>query len=115
MKSFSRTERISALLQRNLSDILHKEIKDPRLEQITITHVKVSNDLKHARVFFCHSGKNRTKEEIIEGLNSAKGYMKRVLAKNLDLRYMPELNFNYDESFDYAQRIDLELRKLNLG
>jgi ribosome-binding factor A len=106
MKPFVRSDRVSGQIQKVLSEILLKKIKDPRLEAATITSVKMSRDLKFARVYFVTSGGKESMEEAIEGFKSALGYVKRKLAAQLGLRYMPELRFFYDDSFDYGSHID---------
>ena len=106
MKPFARSDRVSGQIQKVLSDILLKKIKDPRLEAATITSVKMSRDLKFARVYFVTPGGKESMEEAVEGFKSALGYLKRKLAASLKLRYMPELRFFYDDSFDYASHIE---------
>jgi ribosome-binding factor A len=106
MKPFARSDRVSGQVQKVLSDILLKKIKDPRLETATITSVKMSRDLKFARVYFVTSGGKERVKEAAEGFKSALGYVKRKLASQLGLRYMPELRFFYDDSFDYGSHID---------
>ena len=106
MKPFARSDRVSGQVQKVLSDILLKKIKDPRLETATITSVKMSRDLKFARVYFVTSGGKERVKEAAEGFKSALGYVKRNLASQLGLRYMPELRFFYDDSFDYGSHID---------
>ena len=106
MKPFARSDRVSGQIQKVLSDILLKNIKDPRLKGTTITHVKMSRDLKYARVYFITSGGKERMEEAGLGFKSALGYVKRKLAAQLGLRYMPELRFFYDDSFDYGSHID---------
>ncbi len=112
MKPFSRAERVGGLLHEVLSDVLKKEIKDPRLEMITITAIKMSGDLKHAKIFFTTSGNPDAKNDAIEGFNSAAGYLKKKLARQLGLRFMPALQFYYDESFDYGAHIDEVLKSI---
>lgn len=106
MKPFARSDRVSGQIQKALSDLLIKKIKDPRLETAIVTGVKMSRDLKFARVYFVTSGGKESMEEAIEGFKSAFGYVKRKLAAQLGLRYMPELRFFYDDSFDYGSHID---------
>ncbi|MBW2603328.1 MAG: 30S ribosome-binding factor RbfA [Deltaproteobacteria bacterium] len=106
MKPFARSDRVSGQIQKVLSDILLRKIKDPRLEAATITSVKMSRDLKFARVYFVTSGGKESTKEAIEGFKCALGYVKRKLAAQLGLRYMPELRFFYDDSFDYGSHID---------
>ena len=112
MKLFSRADRVAGQIQKILSEILIKDIKDPRLDMATITGVKMSRDLKLARIYFTISGSNKSAEDASKGFKSAAGYLKRTLASQLGLRYMPDLAFFYDESFDYGARIDTLLRNL---
>ncbi len=116
MKPFKRADRVSGQIQKALSDLLHKNIKDPRLELVTITGVKMTKDLRLARIYFTITDSNNKKqeEEAIKGFNSALGYIKRTLAQQLGLRYMPDLRFHYDQSFDYGSRIDSVLKELKI-
>ncbi|MCJ7618066.1 MAG: 30S ribosome-binding factor RbfA [Desulfobacterales bacterium] len=109
MKSFPRSDRIGDHIQRVLSDLLQKDIKDPRLEMVIITDVKLSHDLRKASIYFTTSARKNI-DRAMEGFKSAHGYVKRILAGHLGLRYMPDIEFLYDESFDYASRIDKLLK-----
>ena len=111
MIPFSRADRIGGLIQKILCDILKKEIRDPRLKMTTITGVTVTSDLKLARIYFTTANSKQKKEAATIAFNSARGYIKRTLAHALDLKYMPDIVFCYDESLDYAAHID-ELIKL---
>ena len=106
MSPFSRADRVGGLIQKVLSNILNKNIRDPRLKMATITSVKVSRDLKQARIYFTASGGIQKKGDTIEGFNSAHGFIKRTLAHELELKYMPHLKFFYDESIEYGAHID---------
>jgi len=106
MKPFRRSDRVGGLIQKTLSQILKKNIKDPRLEGIMITGVKMTPDLKLARIYFSVFGEKVTGEIALEALNRARGFVKHSLGRQIELRYMPELEFFYDESFDYGERID---------
>lgn len=112
MKPFSRADRVGELIQQVLAEVLTKSIKDPRLKMATISGVKMSKDLKIARIYFAVSGGQKKIDNALIGFNSAMGYIKRVLASELELRYMPELKFFYDESFDYGARIESLLKSL---
>jgi ribosome-binding factor A len=112
MTPFSRAERVSGLIQEVLSDLLKKRIHDPRLQMATITKVKMSADLKLARIYFTIYGDRKKSEDAANGFDSARGFIKRNLARRLGLRYMPELKFFYDESFDYGLHIDKLLKKI---
>ena len=118
MKPFARTDRVSGQIQKNLSDILRKNISDPRLAPVTITGVKMSKDLRLAYIYFSVSGevvdskRKQMAQEAEKGFESAFGYIKRTLAGQLGLRYMPDLRFHYDQSFDYGDRIELVLKNI---
>lgn len=112
MKAFERSERVSGLIKKVLSDLLQKGIKDPRLKTITITGVKTSSDLRISRIYYITSDDKNSKEAAAAGFRNALGYIKRILAGELGLRYMPELRFYYDESFDYGSHIDELLKSL---
>lgn len=114
MKPYARSERVSGHIQKVLSDLLRKNVKDPRLEMAIITGVKVSRDLRVARVYFTASGGKNRRREAVEGFKSAVGYVKRALAQQLGLRYMPDVKFLYDESFDYGSNIDKVLKSICL-
>ncbi|MGD2024294.1 MAG: 30S ribosome-binding factor RbfA [Desulfobacterales bacterium] len=106
MIPFARSDRVSGLIQKVLSEILQKDIKDPRLKMATITGVEVSRDLKLARVYFTTPDGEQKKDAAIKGFNSARGYIKRILAHELDLKYMPDIKFFYDASIEYGAHID---------
>ena len=105
MTHAKRSDRISVLIRRELSDILATKIKDPRLRLVTITGVSLTDDLRSARVYFCVLEDER-KESVLAGLDSAAGYFKRELGDRLALRYTPELRFIFDESFDRADSLN---------
>ena len=110
MIPFARSERVSGLIQKVLSEILHKDIKDPRLKMATITGVEVSRDLRLARIYFTTPDGDQKKDAAVKGFNSARGFIKRILANELDLKYMPDIKFFYDESLDYGSHIDSLIR-----
>lgn len=105
-----RKDRIASLLTREISGIIEHEIKDPRLGFITVTKVVVSSDLKTAIIYF--SSLN-DKSEGLETLNRAKGYIKSNLAKRIRLRFIPNLEFRIDNSYEYGEKIDTLLEKIN--
>ena len=112
MTSFARADRVSGLIQETLSDLLKKRIHDPRLQRATITKVKMSADLKLARIYFAIYGDDKKSEDAAKGFESARGFIKRILARKLGLRYMPDLKFFYDDSLDYGSHIDQLLEKI---
>ncbi|MCF8111542.1 MAG: 30S ribosome-binding factor RbfA [Desulfobacteraceae bacterium] len=113
MKPYGRAERVGGLIQQVLSEILNKSIKDPRLRSVSITGVKMSADLKLAKIYFVTSGHFSTRQEASAGFAKARGYIRHSLAEELELRYMPELKFFYDESIEYADRINGVIKRLH--
>jgi ribosome-binding factor A len=113
MTPFSRADRVSGLVQEVLSELLKKRIHDPRLAMTTITRVKMSRDLKIARIYFTIYGDSQKSEAAAKGFDSARGFIKRSLAGRLGLRYMPDLKFFYDDSFEYGSHIDQLLKKIS--
>lgn len=112
MKPFSRADRVSVTIQTTLSEMLHKKVSDPRLEMATITGVKLTDDLRHAQIFFCVSGGKKAKYEALAGFKSASGFLKKALAAKLGMKFMPALTFLYDESIDYGSHINEVLKSL---
>ncbi|MDM8543174.1 30S ribosome-binding factor RbfA [Desulfococcaceae bacterium HSG7] len=112
MKPFARSERVGGQIQKMLSELLHKSIHDPRLEMTTITGVRMTRDLKIAKIYFTSPGGASNVKRVSDGFKSSRGYIKRMLASRLGLRYMPDLQFYYDESFDYGAKIDKLLQSV---
>ncbi|HID86496.1 MAG TPA: 30S ribosome-binding factor RbfA [Anaerolineae bacterium] len=103
-----RQERVADLLQEEISDLLQRKVRDPRLEFVTVTAVKVSHDLRHARVYVSHLGSEEEQQAALAGLQHAAGFLRHELRARLSLRRVPELTFVLDESIERGQRI-LEL------
>lgn len=114
MKPFSRSQRVAGLIQKALSDLLHNGIHDPRLDNVTITGVKMARDLKTAYIYYSSYQGELNNQDVAAGFNSAKGFTKRNLAAKLGLRYMPELKYIYDTSFDYGMKIEKLLQSLDV-
>lgn len=94
------------MIRADVSEIISKEVKDPRLHSVTITAVKVSDDLRNAKIYFVEMGKDECSPEIKAGLSQAAGFIRRELGKRLQLRSVPELLFIHDRSFGYGSRIE---------
>ena len=94
-----RVERVNSLIRQEISQLLQRQIKDPRLGNfIAVTEVSTSPDLKYAKVFVSHIGSEEEKQETLSALASASGFFRRELAKHLKLRNIPELSFRWDDS-----------------
>lgn len=107
-----RSEKVAEAIHEIVSALLLKGVKDPRIGFTTITGVKVSDDLHFATIYFSVVGSDAEKKSTESGLNSARGFIRRELGKNLRMRYVPEVFFKYDESVDYGQRIDTLLDEI---
>ena len=112
MTGYSRADRVGGLIQQILSDLLLRDISDPRLKMATISRVTVTKDLRLARIYFATAGGKAGSADAAQGFRSAAGFIKRRLGPQLGLRYMPELEFYYDESFDQGARIDQLLKSV---
>ncbi len=110
MMRFKRSDKVGDQIRAEISDILLKELKDPRIGFITITKVVVSDDLRTAKIYYSVFGKEQEKEESNKGLESAKGYIKRELGRRMRLKYMPEIAFMFDDSLEYGEHIEELLR-----
>ncbi len=104
--------RVGNRIKEEISRMLLKGIKDPRLEMVNITNTKVSGDLRHAKVYFMVTRDSYDVDEIIKGLNSAKSYIRRELLKALRMKFVPELKFFYDDSLEYGNRIEKIFKKI---
>ena len=96
----------------DISDILLKEIRDPRIKLVTITGVKLTDDLRFAKIFFVEMGKDTCDPQTKIALEKATGFLMRELGKRLKLRYVPDIIFVSDESFAYGSRIDKLLAEI---
>ncbi len=106
-----RTQRLASELKHQIGRIVHDELKDPRIGFVTVTHVEITPDLQFAKVFFSVLGDKREKDAAKKGLESAGGFIKRLIGQRVKMRYSPELKFVLDESYEYAQHIDEILKK----
>ena len=105
-KNSIKNTRINGEVQKELSTIIRNEIKDPRIHPMTsVMAVEVAPDLKTCKAYISVLGEKEAKEATIKGLNSAEGYIRRQLAKNLNLRNTPEIRFILDESIEYGVNI----------
>ena len=104
-KDFPRSRRIAEQVQRELSDIIRQELKDPRVGMITLTDVEMTPDNAHARVYFTLLGDASRIEEAQAGLQHAAGYLRTELARRLKIRVVPQLHFEYDASVERGMRL----------
>lgn len=108
-----RQQQVSELIHRELSQLLMREARDPRLADVTITEVRITPDLLLARVYFTVLGGAQEEKAARAGLESASGYLRSQLAARVSLRLAPELVFDVDRSAEYGRRIDQLLDEIS--
>jgi ribosome-binding factor A len=112
MTTFKRADRVADLIQCEISDILLKQVRDPRIRTVTITDVEVTDDLRLAKVYFVELAQDTIHAQTLAGLEKATGFMRRELGKRLKLRCVPDLIFREDASFAYGSRIERLLTEI---
>jgi len=105
------TDRLSKTIAKELSILLSREAKDKNLSSVTVTEVRVTNDLSFATIYY--TVPDFLKEKIVVSLEKAKGFLRSELARRVKARKMPELIFKYDEALEYGNHINEILNKLN--
>ena len=113
-KNSIKNTRINGEVLKELSLIIREEIKDPRIHMMTsVTAVEVAPDLKTCKAYISVLGNEKEKSDTIAGLRSAEGYIRRLLAKRLNLRNTPEIQFRLDESIEYGIHMSKVIREVN--
>ena len=108
----NRLERLSNDIKHHICDIISRHVKDPRLGFITITEVKVSPDMHHAKIYFTVLGEGKEKKDSQDAINSASGFIRKELASCMNIRYTPELDFRLDEAKECSKNIDDIFKKI---
>jgi ribosome-binding factor A len=110
---YKRTDRVGDLILKEISEMILKgEVKDPRLSSIVFTGIKITDDLGLARIYFTVMSDGLKKEEILTGLQSATGFIKRWLSKRLRIKKIPDLKFEFDTALEEGYRVDDLLREV---
>jgi len=110
--SFKRADRVSEAIKREVSLMLTQEVKDPGIHFVTVTAVETTDDLRYVKIFVSVMGDEKTRQESMEGLERAKGFLRGEIGHRLQLRYTPEIQFRLDKSLDHAMRIKGLLNEL---
>lgn len=105
-------ERMEKILEREISNIIFQDIKDERIKFVTITNVNITNDLSIATVFYTVYGNENQINSSVEALNEAKGFIRTILSKRLEVKKTPDLRFKYDESYEQGNKIEAILNNL---
>jgi ribosome-binding factor A len=109
-----RVERLNSLLRQEISDLLQRQVKDPRLNKfISVTSVDIAPDMSYARVFVSRFGSETEKKETLAALNSAAGYLRHELGDRMKARRIPELSFRLDDTIEKANHVLRIIDKLD--
>jgi ribosome-binding factor A len=114
-QGFGRERRVAEELRRVLSELIRRELKDPRVEGLTITEVEVARDLSHATVFYTPLDPEADRDAVQQGLERAAGFLRSKLARRMSTRTVPKLNFRFDTAIEQGDRMGQILSDLDLG
>ena len=107
-----RAIRVGELLKEEISQIVLREMKDPRIGFVSVTDVEVSGDLRHAKVFISVYGSDKEKEETLEGLQQAQGFVRKLVGERIKIHHTPEIIFRYDDSIENGVHISEIIKDL---
>ncbi|MCG8513161.1 MAG: 30S ribosome-binding factor RbfA [Halanaerobiales bacterium] len=107
-----RAQRLSELLKKEISEIILREVKDPRIGFVSVTGIDVSGDLRHAKVFVSVYGNKQERSDTMAGLEKATGFIRKLLAERINVYHTPELLFRYDDSIQHGVHINELLEKV---
>lgn len=108
-----RVHRVGEQIKKELSHLFQHELKDPRIGFVTVTGVEMSGDLQQAKVYISVFGENQQKEDTLQAIEKASGFIRSEIGKRVRLRHTPEIIFKIDESIEYGQRIEQLIRDVN--
>ena len=108
-----RVHRVGEQIKKELSHLFQHELKDPRIGFVTVTGVEMSGDLQQAKVYISVFGENQQKEDTLQAIEKASGFIRSEIGKRVRLRHTPEITFKIDESIEYGQRIEQLIRDVN--
>ncbi len=111
--SKGRARRVGELLKKEISQILLRELRDPRIGFVSVTDVEVSGDLRHAKVFVSVYGSDKEKEDTMEALEQATGYIRKIVGERINIYHTPELLFRYDNSIERGVHISKIIKDIN--
>ncbi|MEK6732057.1 MAG: 30S ribosome-binding factor RbfA [Candidatus Omnitrophota bacterium] len=107
-----RSERVEGQLKKEISKILQEDIKDPRIGFVTITRIDITGDLRYARIYFSILGDDNAKEESLAGIKSSIGFIRKLIAERMNLRYVPEFYFKLDNSIEYSISLEKTFERI---
>lgn len=104
-------DRLNNTFVEKISEIIHNEVKDKAVSFVSVTEVRITNDLSYAKVYF--TSLNNDRKKVTDALNKASGFIRSNLAQKVQIRKMPELHFVYDESLEYGKKIEDIIERIN--
>ena len=107
-----RSDRVEGQLKKEISKILQEDIKDPRIGFVTITRIDLTKNLRYARIYFSILGDDDAKEESFKGIKSSMGFIRKLIAERMNLRYVPELYFKMDNSIEYSINLEKTFERI---
>ncbi|MGI6037696.1 MAG: 30S ribosome-binding factor RbfA [Limnochordia bacterium] len=110
---FPRAARVKETLKKEIGQILQRELKDPRLGFVTLTDVEVTKDLRYAKAYVSIYGTDEVKEQTMEALKNATGFIRTEIGRRVRLYHTPEITFHLDNSLEHAERVFGLLREIN--
>ncbi|EZP78082.1 ribosome-binding factor A [Parageobacillus genomosp. 1] len=108
-----RATRVGEQMKKELSDIIGRKLKDPRIGFVTVTDVRVTGDLQQAKVYITVLGDEEQRQNTLKGLEKAKGFIRSEIGQRIRLRKTPEIFFEIDESIEYGNRIERLIRQIS--
>ncbi|MGZ0085289.1 MULTISPECIES: 30S ribosome-binding factor RbfA [Geobacillus] len=108
-----RATRVGEQMKKELSDIIGRKLKDPRIGFVTVTDVRVTGDLQQAKVYISILGDDKQREETLKALEKAKGFIRSEIGQRIRLRKTPDILFEIDETIEYGSRIEQLIRQLS--
>ena len=107
-----RAKRVGDMVLREIADVLMKKVRDPRVSGVTLSGVWMSKDLKYARIYYSVLGEDEEVQKAQQGLDSAKGFIRKEVGERLDLKYVPDIQFKHDPSLDKGDHLEKIFQKL---
>lgn len=112
-QTFNRNARLEAEMRVVLAELLHQDVNDPRLSEVTVSVVRLSPDRSHARVFFSVIGDDERERQAGDGFTAANSFMRRELGRRMRLRTVPSLEFHRDTSYEYGDQMERVFQRLH--
>jgi len=113
MPSSKRSEQLGKALKKVINNIIYKKINDPRIKFVTLTKIRVSSDLKYAKIYITILGDENHKEKCLKGLKNATNFIRGEIGRELEIRYLPEIHFIIDKDMEYQYKMLKVVSEIN--